>query len=535
MHAPCVLPGQRFLLFGHVPEASNIRIALGLNDTVWQQSLQLYQSVAQMALAEHCGYPIAWDAGHWFAAIFESARAAVAAAVALQQQLLGAAWPSALLSVEQAGVVVQDMATPGQPLFRGLRVALAIYAARGLHVDWAPDAAGYGVAGPEAEAAYRLAQLAPGGSTLVAEAAAAAVATAAHVLNQSTAIATDHLRLGVWGAAPLDFVTQEQISSVWPVGLEGRTCRASQPLLDPADVLQRARFPPPGWWRARAPVLPPDPAQPCAIVVASVEGLARLQEGKLALPAPALAAALAGYAHAVRRHAARNGGYVCDAATDGARLVVAFGCARAALRAALHLQLDLLSGPWPPELLAHPSAGTEHARTGAVLFRGLAACVGLHWGLCAYQLSRATHRMRYAGPAVDVAAVLCRVAPRGAVLLTDAARAALDGAELHDLLVDPELEVDEPPVLRAAGPLALPPSFVLPQALSLYSAYPHSLRCRAADPPAPLASPEQQLPTAAAVETEAEVEARAVAEVRWGVRPLVCRPCAREAVGISGE
>ncbi|KNC53930.1 uncharacterized protein AMSG_09572 [Thecamonas trahens ATCC 50062] len=83
--------------------------------------------------------------------------------------------------------------------------------------------------------------------------------------------------------------------------------------------------------------------------------------------------------HTVVRHAAApQRPLVVELGDDGGRVV--FSAPLEAVAFALKLQVDLLSAPWPEELLELPSAALERSLTGSVIFCGPRLAMGLHWG-----------------------------------------------------------------------------------------------------------------------------------------------------------
>jgi class 3 adenylate cyclase len=76
----------------------------------------------------YCGYEVTTE-GDSFMIAFHDAFDAVCWSLAMQQAMLEADWPDALLRHDKAKVVYstgEDSSRPGQLLFRGLRVRVAI-------------------------------------------------------------------------------------------------------------------------------------------------------------------------------------------------------------------------------------------------------------------------------------------------------------------------------------------------------------------------------------------------------------------------
>ncbi|WIA17584.1 hypothetical protein OEZ85_014409 [Tetradesmus obliquus] len=89
---------------------------------------EVHDSVMRSLIGRYCGYEVTTE-GDSFTIAFHDAFDAVCWSLAMQQAMLEADWPQALLSHEKAGVVYSsaaDSSRPGQLLFRGLRVRVAV-------------------------------------------------------------------------------------------------------------------------------------------------------------------------------------------------------------------------------------------------------------------------------------------------------------------------------------------------------------------------------------------------------------------------
>jgi class 3 adenylate cyclase len=88
--------------------------------------------VSTLSAHRYCGYEVTTE-GDSFTIAFHDAFDAVCWSLAMQQAMLEADWPEALLTHEKAGTVYSstaDSSRPGQLLFRGLRVRVAISTGR---------------------------------------------------------------------------------------------------------------------------------------------------------------------------------------------------------------------------------------------------------------------------------------------------------------------------------------------------------------------------------------------------------------------
>jgi serine/threonine protein kinase/ABC-type phosphate transport system substrate-binding protein len=133
----------------------------------------------------------------------------------------------------------------------------------------------------------------------------------------------------------------------------------------------------------------------------------------------------------VRAMAAAHGGYESPLGGDRpggeGMFCIVFSRADAALDFCRAVQLGLLEAQWHEGLLAEADACEETAGNAddALVFRGLRVRMGVHSGRVRATMDALTRRYHYAGPAVDVAAVLACVAQGGRVLVSvDARRAA---------------------------------------------------------------------------------------------------------------
>lgn len=112
----------------------------------------------------------------------------------------------------------------------------------------------------------------------------------------------------------------------------------------------------------------------------------------------------------------RYQGYEVKVIGDG--FMVAFQTAIHALAWSMEIQHDLLSAPWPEELLGTPYAKTLCDKQGKVVFRGLTVRTCIHWGAPIMSISTVTKRVDYIGPVVHRAARSIQKAKGGQIVVT---------------------------------------------------------------------------------------------------------------------
>ncbi|GBF94709.1 adenylate cyclase [Raphidocelis subcapitata] len=130
---------------------------------------ELHDNVMRDLISKYCGFEVTTE-GDSFTIAFHDAFDAVSWALAMQQAMLDADWPEALLSHEKARVVLStagDSSRPGQLLFRGLRVRVAISTGipTVVRMNEMTNTLTYG--GPVMESAAALADLPAGGQVLL--------------------------------------------------------------------------------------------------------------------------------------------------------------------------------------------------------------------------------------------------------------------------------------------------------------------------------------------------------------------------------
>ncbi|KAK3382340.1 phosphatase 2C-domain-containing protein [Lasiosphaeria ovina] len=118
----------------------------------------------------------------------------------------------------------------------------------------------------------------------------------------------------------------------------------------------------------------------------------------------------------MRRHLRRIGGF--EVKTEGDAFMVSFPTATSALLWCFAVQVQLLTIPWPNEMLSSVSCQTTFDRDNKIIFRGLSVRMGIHWGEPLAEPDPVTRRMDYYGPMVNKASRICAVADGGQIAVS---------------------------------------------------------------------------------------------------------------------
>ena len=114
----CIIPLQKFIATAYVQDFVSLLI------------------ISHALACRFCGYEVTTE-GDSFTIAFHDAFDAVAWALATQRAMLEAEWPQPLLAHEKAALVyssMDDSTRPGELVFRGLRVRMAITTGKVLFV-----------------------------------------------------------------------------------------------------------------------------------------------------------------------------------------------------------------------------------------------------------------------------------------------------------------------------------------------------------------------------------------------------------------
>ena len=181
---------------------------------------------------------------------------------------------------------------------------------------------------------------------------------------------------------------------------------------------------------------PPDPSNPeTSFAMTDIQDSTKLWES---LPADVMSRALTIHNNCLRQALRECYGYLSF--TEGDAFFVAFHTVADAVQWALLVQERLLTLPWPPELLAHPSAAEVHGGDGVqggeaeaspkagsgLLYRGLRVRIGIHTGGAeAAESGRGAAKLVYTGRAPSLTRTVCDAGEGGATLVTGSSFARL--------------------------------------------------------------------------------------------------------------
>lgn len=143
---------------------------------------------------------------------------------------------------------------------------------------------------------------------------------------------------------------------------------------------------------------PPPPTGTLSIVFTDIVQSTRLWEDYPAATKEALAI----HDSILRATLRTHHGYEVKSTGDG--FMLAFSTATGALSWCLDAQTQLLSAPWPSQILATEQGKEVKHEDGTVLFRGLSVRMSCHWGAPVCVANEVTGRMDYMGPIVVRAA-----------------------------------------------------------------------------------------------------------------------------------
>ncbi|KIY97406.1 adenylate cyclase [Monoraphidium neglectum] len=145
---------------------------------VMDAAQEIHDSLMRDLISKYCGFEVTTE-GDSFTVAFHDAFDAVSWALAMQQAMLEADWPEALLSHEKAAVVLSDLSDssrPGTLLFRGLRVRVAVSTGIPTVVQSHDLTSSLSYAGPVMDMASALSDLPAGGQILMGPATFSSIA-----------------------------------------------------------------------------------------------------------------------------------------------------------------------------------------------------------------------------------------------------------------------------------------------------------------------------------------------------------------------
>lgn len=169
----------------------------------------------------------------------------------------------------------------------------------------------------------------------------------------------------------------------------------------------------------------PPPSGMLAMVFTDIKSLTLLWEG---YPS-AMRSAIQTHNSIMRRQLRLAGGY--EVKTEGDAFMVSFPSAVSALIWCLNVQIQLLAGDWPAEILE--SSQCCEIRKREVIYRGLLVRMGVHWGEPVCEPDAVTGRMDYFGPMVNRALRVSSVADGGEICMSSDFMRELERCmELHN-------------------------------------------------------------------------------------------------------
>jgi hypothetical protein len=127
-------------------------------------------------------------------------------------------------------------------------------------------------------------------------------------------------------------------------------------------------------------------------------------------------AAISLFCSTLRELVLRFDGYECKEPEPG-KFTLAFSQLEDALLFASKLHTELLSVPWPPDVLNEPHCAEEYNAVGRVVFRGLRARVGIAYGTPTMRKPLNSGRADYFGPLPNLAARVMASAAYGQTLV----------------------------------------------------------------------------------------------------------------------
>ena len=352
----------------------------------------------------------------------------------------------------------EELGADGKPLFRGPRIAMAIHESNDYSIRPVPDARvsadewRHGLIdylGPAEETCRALSEVSHGGQVILSESA--------------------------WAAIQEGLPGQPRIISLGTQAVQDPTVSRPMMLVEvmPQPLAKRS-FPPP----QRAIMVDPGyrdaPSGNDEIAIAHVRlikpnTVVAAEAPASGLPDETILSVITAYNVGVSKavKAARvllktHGGYECKEPEPG-KFTVAFSGVDVAIRWAAALQLELLHLQWPPEILqweecqeivdvdeeehdllsstntvmvdnetSSVSVDANRHSEGLLLWRGLAARIGIAAGLGAYKAPLNTGRADYYGTVPNLAARLVSMAQPGQILVDSARLSTIRGLKWRE-------------------------------------------------------------------------------------------------------
>ncbi|KAJ7090876.1 adenylate cyclase [Mycena belliarum] len=138
----------------------------------------------------------------------------------------------------------------------------------------------------------------------------------------------------------------------------------------------------------------PAPTGHLAIVFTDIKGSTHLWDAN-----PGMPTAMRLHNSLLRRYLRLCGGY--EVKTEGDSFMCSFPTALAAVWWCMTVQVELLSVPWPLEILECADGKSTYDEEGQLIARGLSVRMGIHCGAPLCETDPVTNRMDYFGPIVN--------------------------------------------------------------------------------------------------------------------------------------
>ncbi|KAJ7131617.1 hypothetical protein C8R46DRAFT_924202 [Mycena filopes] len=138
----------------------------------------------------------------------------------------------------------------------------------------------------------------------------------------------------------------------------------------------------------------PPPVGHVAIVFTDIKGSTHLWEGN-----PGMPTAMRLHNSLLRRYLRLCGGY--EVKTEGDSFMCSFPTTLAAVWWCMTVQVELLSVPWPLEILECADGKAVYDEEGQLIARGLSVRMGIHCGAPLCETDPVTNRMDYFGPIIN--------------------------------------------------------------------------------------------------------------------------------------
>ncbi|KAJ7729366.1 adenylate cyclase, partial [Mycena olivaceomarginata] len=153
----------------------------------------------------------------------------------------------------------------------------------------------------------------------------------------------------------------------------------------------------------------PPPVGHLAIVFTDIKGSTHLWDANRGMPT-----AMRLHNSLLRRYLRLCGGY--EVKTEGDSFMCSFLTVLAAVWWCMTVQVELLTVPWPLEILESTDGKAAYDGKGRIIARGLSVRMGIHCGVPHCETDPITNRMDYFGPIVNRSSRIGRLAAGGHIM-----------------------------------------------------------------------------------------------------------------------